>query len=181
MTRMSRQDFRRWAEEQDSERYELAAGEPVAMAPERVVHARLKARIWRALDRELGQRGLPCEALPDGITVEIGDDYAYDPDAIVNCGDRLPPDAIAASAPVIIVEVLSPSTRARDAGAKLADYFRLPSLRHYLLVSTERPSIIHHRLGDRGDIRTRIVSSGTIDLDPPGIPLDLEEIYAEQA
>jgi Uma2 family endonuclease len=179
MTRMSRREFRKWAEEHPGERYELVAGEPVAMAPERVVHARVKARIWRALDREIAERKLPCEALPDGITVEIGEDYDYEPDAIVNCGDRLLPDALAAPAPIIIVEVLSPSTRGRDAGAKLADYFSLPSVRHYLLVRTERQSVIHHRRGDDGDIQTRIISSGTIDLDPPGIVVEMTEIYAE--
>jgi Uma2 family endonuclease len=179
MIRMSRQEFLKWAEEQAGERYELVAGEPVAMAPERVVHARVKARIWRALDREIRQHGLPCEALPDGITVEIGEDYDYEPDAIVNCGDRLAPDALAAPTPVIIFEVLSPSTRARDAGAKLADYFSLPSVRHYLLVRTERHSVIHHRRADDGTIETRIISAGTIGLDPPGIVVEMTEIYAD--
>jgi Uma2 family endonuclease len=179
MTRMSRQEFRKWAEAQNGERYELVAGEPVAMAPERVVHARIKARIWRALDREIRQHALPCEALPDGITVEIGEDYDYEPDAIVNCGDRLAPEALAAPTPVVIVEVLSPSTRARDAGAKLADYFSLPSLRHYLLVRTERQSVIHHRRADDGSIATRIIATGTIDLDPPGIAIELSEVYAD--
>src|SRR5947209_16063980 len=99
MIRMSRQEFRRWAEERGDEKYELVAGEPVAMAPERVIHALLKARIWQVLDREIRQRKLQCQALPDGITVEIGEDYDYEPDAIVNYGDRLPPDAIAAPTP----------------------------------------------------------------------------------
>jgi Uma2 family endonuclease len=176
MTRMSRQEFRKWAEEQDG-RYELVAGEPVAMAPERVVHARLKARIWQAFDREIRERGLACEALPDGVTVEIGEDCDYDPDAIVNCGERLPPDAIAAPSPVIVVEVLSPSSAARDMAAKLADYFSLPSVRHYLILGNERRTIIHHRRGRDGAIETRLVSSGKIDLAPPGIVLDADEIY----
>src|SRR5208282_3622898 len=107
------------------------AGEPVAMSPERVIHARLKARVWRALDRELRTAGLPCEALPDGITVEVGDDTDYEPDAVVNCGEALPDDAVAATNPVIVVEVLSPSTSADDPrvkcprasfAGKLADY-----------------------------------------------------------
>jgi Uma2 family endonuclease len=179
MTRMSRQEFRKWAEEREGERYELVAGEPVAMAPERVIHALLKARIWQALDREIRRHDLKCQALPDGITIEIGEDYDYEPDAIVNCGDRLSPDAISAPSPVVVVEVLSPRTRARDAGAKLADYFTLPSVRHYLLVNTDRRAVIHHRRGGDGDIQTRIVSSGTIALDPPGITLDVDEIYAD--
>jgi Uma2 family endonuclease len=177
-TWMSRSAFRRWAEEQpEGARYERVGGEPVPRAPERVAHARLKARIWQALDREIRQRGLQCEALPDGITVEIGEGTDYEPDAIVNCGAPLPDDAIAAPAPVIIVEVLSPATRARDAGAKLEDYFRLPSVRHYLIVKTERPALIHHRRHDDGRIETKVVSTGTLPLDPPGVVLDIDEIY----
>jgi Uma2 family endonuclease len=150
----------------------------VAMAPERVAHARLKARIWRALDDQIAERGLSCEALPDGMTAKIDEHTAYEPDALVHCDQPLPDDAIIVPAPVIVVEVLSPTTKARDAGAKLADYFRLPSVRHYLLVRTERRTVIHHRRGDGGDIQTRIVTAGTVDLDPPGLTLDLDRIYA---
>jgi Uma2 family endonuclease len=76
-----------------------------------------------------------------------------------------------------VVEVLSPRTATRDTGAKLADYFRLSSLRHYLIVRTDRPTVIHHRRGDGELIETRIVTSGGIGLDPPGITLKLAQIY----
>ena len=146
------------------------------MAPERWVHARLKARVWRAFDRELTAAGLPCEATPDGMTVEIDDDTDYEPDALINCGPPIPDDATAAPNPVVIVEVLSPSTASVDAGGKLADYFRLASVQHYLLVRPLRHEIIHHRrVGDR--IETRVVREGEILLDPPGIRLSVEEVF----
>ena len=122
--RMSRDEFHEWVEAQKRGRFERVEGEVVAMAPERWAHARLKARIWRALDHEITQAGLPCEAAPDGMTVEIDDDTDYEPDALVNCGPPIPDDATAAPNPVVIVEVLSPSTTSVDTGAKLADYFR---------------------------------------------------------
>jgi Uma2 family endonuclease len=176
--RMTRETYRRWLEEQpEGAHYERVAGEPVAMAPERAAHARLKARIWQALDTEIRRLGLPCEALPDGMTVEIGDDTDYEPDAVVNCGPPLPDDAVTATNPVIVVEVLSPSTRARDAGAKLEDYFRVPSVMHYLLVKTERPAVIHHRRDSDGSIRTSIHAAGALALDPPGITLDVDALY----
>jgi Uma2 family endonuclease len=77
---------------------------------------------------------------------------------------------------MLAARVRSPTTRARDAGAKLADYFRLPSVHYYLLVQTECHTVIHHRRGDGSDIQTRIVT-GTLDLDPPGIVLELDRIY----
>ncbi len=76
----------------------------------------------------------------------------------------------------MIVEVLSPRTASLDAGGKLGDYFRVPSVQHDLLVRPGRPEVIHHRrLGDM--IETRIVNKGHVDLDPPGIALSIEEIY----
>ena len=54
----SRASFRRWPEEQaGGARQERVDGEPVAKAPERIIHARLKARVWQALDRPLSCRG----------------------------------------------------------------------------------------------------------------------------
>jgi Uma2 family endonuclease len=116
---MSRREFLEWAEAQPRGRFERVEGELIAMAPEQRVHARLKARIWRALDREITQAGLPCEAAPDGMTVEIDDDTDYEPDALVNCGP-IPDDPIGAPNPVVIVEVLSPGPASVDTGAKLA-------------------------------------------------------------
>ena len=79
----------------------------------------LKARVWRALDREITEAGLPYEAAPDGMTVEIDDDTDYEPDALVNCGPPIPGDAIAAPNSVVIVEVLSPGTASVDRGRSL--------------------------------------------------------------
>jgi Uma2 family endonuclease len=73
--------------------------------------------------------------------------------------------------------VLSPSTGTRDTGAKLAEYFRVASLRQYLIVRTDRPTVIQHRRGDADLIETRIVTAGTLKLDPPGITLEIERIY----
>jgi Uma2 family endonuclease len=170
--------FISWAMAQpDGPRYELVDGEVVAMAPERAGHARRKAAVWLALRDCIKAARLSCEALPDGMTVKIDEHTAYEPDTIVHCGEALPDDTVIVPAPVIVVEVLSPSTATRDTGAKLADYFRLPSLRHYLIVRTDRPTVIHHRRGDGELIETRIVTSGAIDLDPPGIALHLDRIY----
>jgi Uma2 family endonuclease len=176
--RLTREEFHRWAEGQ-SQRYERIAGEPVAMSPERIQHVRIKNRVWAALDRAVQEAALDCEALGDGVTIEVDEDTDYEPDAVVNCGPRLPPDAIAATNPVIVVEVLSPSTQSVDSGEKLADYFRIPSIQHYLVIRSRRQEVIHHcRLGDA--IVSRAVNVGAIRLDPPGIVLDVAEVYAER-
>ena len=157
-------------------RYERVAGEPVAMSPERVEHVRIKNRVWAALDRAILSAGLDGEALGDGVTIEVDDDTDYEPDAVVNCGPKLPPDATAASNPIIVVEVLSPSNQSIDSSDKLADYFRVPSIQHYLIVRAKRREIIHHsRAG--ADIVARVINIGKIVLNPPGIEIDLTEVY----
>ena len=88
----------------------------------------------------------------------------------------MPDDDIAAPNPVVVVEVLSPGTAATDTGDKLAGYFRVPSIAHYLIVHPIRRTVIHHRrTGD--DIATAIVAARQISLDPPGIVVTVEEFY----
>jgi Uma2 family endonuclease len=173
--RFTREEFHRWSEGQTG-RYERVAGEPVAMSPEQIEHVRLKSRVWAALDRAVREGGLDCEALADGVTIEVDADTDYEPDAVVNCGPRLLPDATAATHPVIVVEVLSPSTQSVDSSEKLADYFRVPTIQHYLIVRARKQEIIHHwRAGQ--EIISRMVNIGSIRLDPPGIVLDVAEVY----
>jgi len=177
-TPMTVDEFLAWqAAQPEGARHELVAGEAVAMAPERLAHVRLKMRVWRALADAIAARGLSCEAFGDGATVRIDDLTAYEPDAVVQCGPPLPGDTLLVPEPLIVVEVLSPATGGRDAGAKLDDYFRLPSVMHYLLVKTERPAVIHHARGPAGRIDTRIVTGGTLTLSPPGLSVDVEELY----
>jgi Uma2 family endonuclease len=174
--RLTRDEFRRWAECQ-TQRYERIAGEPVAMSPERIIHIRLKSRVWLALDRAIRDAGLDCEAIGDGATVEVDEDTDYEPDALVNCGPRLGPDETVATNPVVVVEVLSPATQSIDSSDKLADYFRVPSIQHFLIVRAKRREIIHHARSG-ADIVSRAINIGSIRMDPPGISIDVAEIYA---
>ncbi len=145
------------------------------MPPKRGAHLRVKGAIYRALHPAVIGAGVPCQALPDGATVETGDSD-YEPDALVNCGPPMADEAIAAPNPVIVVEVLSPSTTSTDTGGKPADYFRVPSVAHYLIVHSTRRMVTHHRRTADG-IDTRIIVNGPIAMDPPGIVITAEEIY----
>ena len=62
----------------------------------------------------------------------------------------------------------SPNTSAVDTGGKLAAYFHIPSVAHYLIVHPTRRPVIHHARGD-GLITKRILASGDIQMEPPGI------------
>jgi len=176
---MTADAFLTWAAQQSGGRYELHHGEVVAMSPERVAHASVKAEIWLMLRNAIASEGHPCQAYVDGVSVRMDDSTVYEPDALVRCGEPIDEDAVEIADPVIVVEVVSPSTRAIDSGAKLSAYFRLPSVRHYLVVSTKDRRVIHHARSEGETIATRILLGGPLLLEPPGITIQVEDAFAQ--
>jgi Uma2 family endonuclease len=174
--RMNVTEYLAWAQAHPG-RYELSDGAVIAMSPEGAGHAAVKFAVQTALLAGICARRLPCHMLPNGMTVPIDDATAYEPDALVYGGAKLAPSAVEVPAPVVVVEVPSPSTRRIDAGAKLAGYFRVPSVVHYLIVDPDKPLVVHHKRGSGETILTRIVTQGTIELDPPGLSVALKDFY----
>jgi len=170
--------FIAWALEQPTGRFELDNGVVIAMAPERASHAIAKLNAAIALRDAIGARGLACQALPDGMAVRVNDRTVYEPDALVRCGPPLPGDAVELDDPVVVVEVVSPSSRGIDRGAKLAGYLALSSVRHYLIVDIDQRLVIHHHRDAEGRIEVRIVHDGPLTLDPPGLTIDVRDIFA---
>jgi Uma2 family endonuclease len=170
-------EFIAWVLEQPAGRFELDNGRVVAMAPERAAHAIVKGNVYVALRSAAGARGLACRAFPDGMAVRVDDNTVYEPDALVRCGTDLPGDAVELNDPVVVVEVISPSSRGVDRGVKLASYFALPSVRHYLLVDTDKRVVIHHRRDADGRIGAAIARDGLLSLDPPGLAIDIGEVF----
>jgi Uma2 family endonuclease len=181
-TEFTADEFIAWALEQATGRFELDNGAVVAMAPERVDHTRTKRNVTIALHNAIGARELPCEVLPDGASVRVNDRTVYEPDALIRCGPLAPGGAMEVGDPVVVVEVVSPSSRGIDTGAKLAAYFSLPNVRHYLIVDTDKRVVIHHRREGKGrdgegDIRVRILGAGQLSLDPPGLSIDVRDLF----
>jgi Uma2 family endonuclease len=172
LPRMTADEFIAWAMEQPrGEKYELSDGRIIAMSPERYGHAALKSEIGRLLGNAIKEAGLPCRALVDGVAVRVDADTVFEPDVLVRCGPPPTAETVKIDDPVIVVEVLSPSTSARDRTTKLAGYFRLPSVQHYLLVSGDERRIVHHRRITETEFATTIFGNDPIRLDPPGLIL----------
>ena len=170
--RMNVDEFLAWAMEQpEGTHYELVSGQIIAMAPERAMHGMVKARLAQYIANAIDAAGLPCRTFVDSMAVRVNANTIYEPDVMVRCGESLHKDAIEVTDPMIVIEVVSPSSAKRDSGSKLADYLSIPSVRHYLIVLTDNPTIIHHRRDDTGAIATTILRNGAITLDPPGIAL----------
>jgi Uma2 family endonuclease len=171
-------EFLVWAEGRPG-RYELLHGRIYAMSPQRAVHAVVKMAIATELNRAVKSSGLAWHVMPDGMTVRITDDTAHEPDALVYCGPKVADDVLEIKSPMIVVEVLSPSTRAIDVGTKLPNYFSLPSIKHYLIVAPEssRRLVTQHSRQADGTILTTILRGGSIRLEPPGLELDFESLF----
>lgn len=160
-------------------RRELDRGEVVAMAPEQIGHARAKNAVLRALERAIGDAGLGCEAMPDGVGLRVSNDTVYEPDAMLRCGPPAPADVLAIDDPILVVEVISPSSASRDAITKLAGYATIPSIRHYLLVDPEG-GITHYRR-QSGEARFEVTPTegDRLVIEPPGITVDLTALRPE--
>jgi Uma2 family endonuclease len=173
---MSVDEFLAWAERQP-DRWELVEGIPTAMSPERVVHGDVKYRVARALDVAIARAQVPCRFVLDSAAVRIDQRSLYQPDALVYRGDPVSGDAQEIPNPVVVFEVLSPGNAVTDLRDKLQGYFRVSSIQHYLIVDPDKRIVIHHARGADDAVATRIVSEGTVRLDPPGIEITVAELF----
>lgn len=170
---MTVDEYLAWSESQsERQRTELINGQIVTMPSERVVHSRVKGRVHLALLQAVKAAGLPCEALPDGPAVRIDEHTAYEPDALVYCGEPPAPDSLLISNPIVIVEVLSPTTAHSDTSAKLIGYFKVPSVAHYLIIDPVARTVTHYTRG----ATPNLLSNGPLRLDPPGLDLTVEDL-----
>ena len=173
---MTVEEYLAWSEAREG-RFELIDGVVLAQASERAAHAEMKLSVALALRNAIREKGLECRAMVDGMAVRVGASTVYEPDALVYCGPKLPADALLVDRPVIVVEVLSPNSGRNDLGRKLAGYFNLPSIRHYLIVDPDERLVVHHERRADGLVVSHILTEGKVTLDPPGLSFTLDEIY----
>jgi Uma2 family endonuclease len=176
---MTAEEFVLWAGRQERGRYELIDGLVVQMNAERSVHERIKLNIAIALRNALRRSGLKGETYGDGMAVLVTEHLVHEPDSLVRLGAPLHDDATIVTDPVIVVEVLSPSTGPVDTSTKLANYFTLPSVENYLVVNTTARSVQHYYRGSDGRPTMRVVTEGVLDCTPPGLQVGVEEFFAD--
>jgi Uma2 family endonuclease len=117
-------------------KHEYYNGRMWAMSGGTVTHATISGNVTSALDVAL--RGTPCRYFNSDLRLAVHSSSLYTyPDAMVVCGplQLLEPDTIAN--PVVIFEVLSPSTAAWDRGGKFRRYRSIPALQEYVLISQD--------------------------------------------
>ena len=160
-------------------RHQYIDGVAYAMAGSEPEHASVTANAIVALGLML--RGGRCRVYSSDLKVRVPETgNAYYADAAVVCGrfTRHPGDPIAVTNPTLLVEVLSPSTETFDRGDKFADYQRLASLRHYLLVSTRTQRVEHYRRNDDGTWTLTVSEAGgLVQLPDLGGAIEVDELY----
>ena len=182
---MTVDQFLDWAKQQHDARYELIDGAVIRSQAERLVHSEVKSDAGFAMRNAIRAARRPCFVLVDGPQVRISSKTSFRPDGLVYCGPRHPRDLLEIPNPVVVYEVVSPSSEEADLGEKLRGYFSVPSIQHYLVVHPDQRMVVVHSRPpsgsiDAGVLLTRIVTAGNIVLDPPGLDIAIADLFERE-
>jgi len=158
---------------------EFHDGQIYAMTSANREHNLIAGNIAAELSQQLKSR--PCEAYINDMRVRVAQARSYHyPDIAVVCGAPEFEDAHVDTLlnPTLLIEVLSPSTEAYDRGGKFAHYRKIASLREYLLVTQDQPSIERYvRQGDAWVLSEALGLDALLMLDSIDCRLRLREVY----
>ncbi len=173
---MTQAEFFDWAEAQN-ERYEFDGFQPVLMPGGTRDHARITRNILVQLDRRLGENG-PCEALATDAAIQTVQDALRYPDVLVTCSPsdgktRLIPQ------PVIVFEVVSPSSIREDRILKPAEYAAVASIKRYVIVEQSVIGLTVLWRSDDEPWHFQTLKAGdTLSLPEIGVELPVDSFYA---
>ena len=175
---MTASDFLAW-DAGLTERHEFVDGEVFAMAGAEDRHVTVALNIAIALRQHL--RGTPCRTFMSDMKLQVAaaNSYFY-PDVMVTCNEADHASPLIKSAPVLIIEVLSPSTAAFDRGEKFAHYRRLESLQEYMLVDIDtRRTDLYRKGGDAMWVLHPFEGGETLQLASVALNITAEALFAE--
>ena len=176
--RMTLEEFYAW-DSGDELRYELIDGVVVAMTSPRNAHGKITAKLAWRLGEALVARPSCTVEVEVGIVSPSRRNTFYQADLAASCSPQ-DDQGHEMVEPLLIVEVLSPSTENKDRKIKLVDYRLIPSVREVLLIDCMRPYCELHRRTDGDQWLTQLVVDleATVTLDTIGAELTLADIYA---
>ena len=141
--RMSVEEYFELEENNPDTRYEYLDGYAYMMSGGSANHATISGNIYAILRSLL--RGGPCRVYNSDMKVRVSEERYFHPDVTVSCDPRDRGVADLIQSPCLVVEVLSPSTEARDRGRKLQCYLACLSIEEYLLVDSRSMRIEIYR------------------------------------
>ena len=153
-------------------KHELVDGQVYAKSGASMNHARICGNVFGEFRTHLKKS--KCQPAASDMQVNVGSNYFY-PDVVVDCGfDESQP--YVTQQPVIIVEVLSKSTRRMDQTTKRLRYINLPSLVEYVLIEQDIVDIEVMRKSDNWR-SSRYFLGDSITFESIDLTLSVEEIY----
>ncbi len=168
-------------EKSSEERYEYFDGEVFSMAGGSLEHAIIATNIAGAINNKLS--GKKCRAINSDIRIKVptASPYRY-PDVTVVCGEPITEKYLGQVMlvnPLLMVEVLSPTTKNYDKDRKFLAYQSIESFQEYLLVAQDTPHVTRYvRQADNQWLRADIIGlDSSVELKSLGVTLSLSEIY----
>lgn len=177
IVRMSEEEYLAFERNSDI-KHEYVDGELYAMSGAREAHVLLEIELAMVLRQHLSK----CRVYNTNLRVGIPDRRAYFyPDLSVVCDKPEFRDGEfdTLTNPVLVIEILSPSTKNYDRGAKFEVYRAIESLRHYVIVHPDERFIEHYSLGPDGRWVLDELRGGEalLELNAVGASIPLAEIY----
>ncbi len=166
----------------DTTLFELVEGVIVMMTNPTEVHEQIAGNIGAPLKLAMDARG--CRTYQGGMRVQRSDNMRETdkarPDVVVRCG------AVGTKAyitdPLVVVEVLSPSTIDVDRGPKLDFYKSLPTIRHIAFIYQDQMRAEHYRRGEQGfELEVLKRPEDALHFEAVEFRIDLARIYFDVA
>lgn len=169
--------FLAWVQTQERQRYELVNGSVMEITHNTRGHARITANLLSAFDKRLGREGWDVLG---SFGLETGPITVRDPDILVDRGGAA--GDVITDRPVLLGEVLSPSSATTDLGDKLAEYLKIPSLLAYFVLSQDEPKAwvwVRDQSGFPAGAEVIAGDDGIIRIPALSVELPLAEIYRD--
>jgi Uma2 family endonuclease len=169
---MTLAEFLEWESKQEL-RYEFDGTQPIAMAGGTAAHADIQANLATALRTRL--RGKPCKFYGSDLKIEVTGNIRY-PDGFVVCTPLANTETVVRD-PVVIFEILSPSTSGKDRIVKNREYQATPSVQRYVILEQDRIAATVFARVESDWIGHVLTEDAILSMPEIGVELPLAELY----
>jgi Uma2 family endonuclease len=169
---MTVEEFLAWENRQEL-RYEFDGYAPVAMTGGTLEQGLIQTNLLAALLNRL--RGGPCRAVGSHVKVSVAGSIRY-PDAYVYCSEH-PRGTLVVPDPVVVFEIISPSTATTDRIDKNREYRDTPSIQRYVMLEQNRQAATVFDRASGDWIGHLMEGDAVLSMPEIGIDLPLPELY----
>ena len=156
-------------------RYEYLGGDVQMLAGGSPDHAIIIANLTSAIKGPL--KGSYCRVYNSDVQLKLAEKRYVYPDITISCDERDRNQKETIHYPLVVVEVLSPTTEAMDRGKKAAYYRSCPTIQEYMMVDSEEAFVEVHRLEEGRWTINNFEPGDSITLESLGLRFPIEDAY----